>query len=325
MIKISTQDRQQLQNRFQDMNGRVDLQLVLADHKEDNAFISIAKELSEISKKIKITSCKQDSEIPGFRLSDNIFFSAFPLEKEFIPFWDTVEQIRNQTKVPLDPEIQSDLETIEIPVHLKLYIALACPHCPAMVSTVILFALHHQQINLEIIDGSLFPEKTAKDNILSAPSLILDDYFRWTGTTQGKEISSIMAHRDPSFLGVNTLKTILEQGDAEWIADQMVASNNIFKNFISLLLHDTWSVRLGAMVVVETLAEKSRPLAEKLCPILIERFQSVDQTKKGDILYALGETGNMHTLEWIRKTMPALENEELKEAAEEAIDSLTSI
>ena len=69
---------------------------------------------------------------------------------------------------------------------------------------------------------------------------------------------------DPSELGTETLKHSLEKGDAQWICQQMIQAGQIFEGFAALLLHSTWSVRLGAMVVVETLAQKAPALAGKI-------------------------------------------------------------
>ena len=224
----------------------------------------------------------------------------------------------------LSKPIRQTLDKIDIPVQLKLYIALQCPHCPNVVRTVIPLALHCNNINLHIIDGSLFPETAQKDKVMSAPCLILDDDFRWTGSVPAQEIVKMITNRDPSQLSTETLKTILEQGDASWIARQMIKKKKIFDGFIKLLLHETWSVRLGAMVAVEELVETEPDLAALLCPSLINLFDGKDVPIQGDILYALGEAGNGKTEEWIKKKLPTLAHQDLIDAATEALDSLIS-
>jgi hypothetical protein len=139
-----------------------------------------------------------------------------------------------------------------------------------------------------------------------------------------EEVLSMITQRDVSQLGAKTLKTILEQGDANWISQEMIQAGTIFLGFVPLLLYDTWSVRLGAMVVVESLAEKKQELALKLCSPLIQAFDHSDIPVQGDILYALGETGNLETKRWVEKRIRNLENEDLKEAVQDAIDSITS-
>ena len=101
------------------------------------------------------------------------------------------------------------------------------------------------------------------------------------------EILNMALHRDPVQLSAGSLQTILEQGDAAWITRQLVEKNQIFDGFMALLLHDTWSVRLGAMVIVEELCESAPKQAARLCPILMDRFDEKDIPVKGDILYGL--------------------------------------
>jgi hypothetical protein len=193
-----------------------------------------------------------------------------------------------------------------------------------VVSTIFPLAVFSDKINLHIIDGTLFPETAQRDKVMSAPCLILDNEFRWTGAVTAQEVLSMITQRDVSSLSSQTLKAILEQGDADWISQEMIQAGTIFQGFVPLLLYDTWSVRLGAMVVVESLAEENPELALKLCSPLIQAFDRSEIPVQGDILYALGETGNLGTKRWVEKRIRNLENEDLKEAAQDAIDAIVS-
>jgi hypothetical protein len=72
------------------------------------------------------------------------------------------------------------------------------------------------------------------------------------------------------------------------------------------------------------LAEKKPELALKLCSPLIQAFDRSEIPVQGDILYALGETGNLETKRWVEKRIRNLGNEDLKEAAQDAIDAIVS-
>ncbi len=105
----------------------------------------------------------------------------------------------------------------------------------------------------------------------------------------------------------------------------MIQADTLFQGFIDLLLHPEWSVRLGAMVVVESLAELAPHLAARLCPVLVQAFDGIEDISiKGDILYALGETGNHQTREWIRHILPGLDHPDLRDAAQEALSTIGS-
>jgi len=179
-----------------------------------------------------------------------------------------------------------------------------------------------KNIHLQIIDGTLFPETAQKNGVMSAPCLILDDDFRWTGDVSAQEIIKMITERDASQLSTVTLKNILEEGYASWIAGQMMEKKKIFDNFIKLLLHEIWSVRLGAMVIVEELAETDPELAAKICPELIDLFDEQNVSVQGDILYALGEAGSVETKKWIQSKLVTLDHQELIDAASDALESL---
>lgn len=315
------------QTLIQDFNNagtiKTRIQLITTDHAEDHQFIAIADALSTLMPDLVMDPRKSDSGLPGFRLQNNITWSAFPLDKELEPFLEALS-ILSGRRYPLSGNTLKSLHDIDIPVRLTLYIALHCPFCPNMVKTVVPLALHCAHITLHIIDGSLFPETAAKDKVMSAPCLILDDTFRWTGNVTADEILDMILHRDPSRLSPGTLQTILEQGEAAWITRQMKEKNQIFGSFMALLLHDNWSVRLGAMVIVEELCESSPDLAARLSPILMDGFDEKETPVKGDILYILGLTGDERTKEWIKAKLASFEQPDLMDAAMDAMDALTS-
>ena len=310
-----------IQNWNQAIENQIKIKRLTTDHAEDIQFINFADQVSGLASRLIIEPEKGETGLPAFLLKENITYSALPLEKELEPFLEALSLLNGSPPLLSEP-IRQTLDTIDIPVRLKLYIALQCPHCPDVVRTVMPLALYCKNIHLNIIDGTLFPETAQKDIVMSAPCLILDDSFRWTGSVTAREIVKMVTSRDPSQLSAKTLLTILEQGDASWIARQMIEKNKIFDAFIKLLLHETWSVRLGAMVVIEELVETDPKLAAGLCPILINLFDEKDIPIQGDILYALGEAGTTETKEWIQTKLPELKHQDLIDAATEALDSL---
>jgi len=315
------QSKKMIMDWDQLLKNPVKISLITTDHAETNQFINFTKKIEDTASKLIVESKKSENDLPCFQLKENINYCALPLSKELEPFLEALSHINND-EVKLAEPIMQSLEKIDIPVNLKLYIALECPHCPNVVRTVIPIAMICENIHLQIIDGTLFPETAQKDNVMSAPCLILDDDFRWTGEVTAQEIIKIIINRDPSQLSATSLKNILEQGDASWIARQMMEKQKIFDGFIQLLLHETWSVRLGAMVIVEELAETDPKLAAKLCPELIDIFDRKEIPVQGDILYVLGETGNSETKKWINNKIATLEHQDLIDAANDALETL---
>lgn len=299
--------------------GRPIIAIANTEHPGQKIFKAFARQWQEISDCISWTDSRRHADLPGFFLQNNILYSALPLELELSPFLKGLDSLAKPS--PADG-LQHMLDNIQDSCRLTLYIALQCPHCPGMVERLIPLAGACEKIDLHIIDGSLFPEKAQEDKVLAAPCLILDDDDRWTGAVSEDEIVDMIVNKKSMELDTKALKTILEDGRAEWIAERMIASGRMFKGFPGLLFHETWSVRLGAMVVVEALAEKAPGLCADLEKVLMEAFSTKDVPVQGDILYALGEIGTSDTRYWIAAVQQTLSHDDLKDAAEEAIQSI---
>ncbi|MBI9089442.1 MAG: thioredoxin family protein [Desulfobacterium sp.] len=298
--------------------------LVITGSDLDTPFIDFCDRLAAALPKVKVTQ-ETDSEkpLPEIHLSNNLVYSALPLEQALDPFLEALSQV-NVPPTGLPTGIEQKLAGIEIPTRLKLYVAQHCPHCPAMVRAMTPLTAACDQIILNVVDGTRFPEEASKDNVMSAPCLILDNDIRWTGSVDPVEVVDMIVNRDPSHLSAASLQMILEEGKANWIAARMMEANAIFPAFIKLLIHETWSVRLGAMVVVEEVAEEMPGLAARITTPLWEAFEGADTPVQGDILYALGESGDPGIATKIKALAPSLENPDLKEAATEALEAIES-
>ncbi|MBF0572490.1 MAG: thioredoxin family protein [Desulfamplus sp.] len=236
----------------------------------------------------------------------------------------------------LPEHIVSNLNLVKIPVEIKLYVANQCPHCPSVVRTLTTLAAACPNIYLKIIDGTFAADEAAEDKIMSVPCLILDGGVRLAGNIDLEQLIDIIIHtiinNNPSSLTTSSLKTILEDGKADWIITKMLEHNTIFEGFIGLITHKTWSVRLGAMVVLEEIAQKAPELALTIAPELLKLFneenssEEGDITTQGDILYALGEIGNPSVQDDIDKLIEhkKIINEDVLEAAHAAVESIKS-
>ncbi|THB77116.1 MAG: hypothetical protein D3926_16205 [Desulfobacteraceae bacterium] len=307
------------------VSDTVQLDCRLTGSEQDGSFEALADQLEQLAHHVNIKRSREpvirfEKNLPGLLIKDNILYSALPFERELGVFLKGLGWLNDLPGI--DDDIRKLLEALPFNVPLKLYIAQACPHCPALVETTMLLAMHSEKILLEIIDGSMFVKAAQDDQVMAAPCLILDNDFRWTGQVSALEICRMMGSRDPSQLSTQSLRSILEDGRASWIADQMIERDEIFEGFFGLLLHEIWSVRLGAMVIVEQLAEEKPDLAKSLCDRLVSEFERHPVTIQGDILYALGEAGSLETIGDIEKLLETIGEEELKEAGLEALESL---
>ncbi|MBU0992050.1 MAG: thioredoxin family protein [Proteobacteria bacterium] len=264
----------------------------------------------------------EDGEPPSIRVQENIIFHAIPSGPELSPFLNALD-FQAEKKINTPRTKNAPLEKINVPARLIIFIAPHCAYCPVQVETLLGFSYQSKLIHLDVIDGVFFPELSRKYNIQSAPTVILDDTITWTGRTASAEILSMILDRDPSKMGTATLEGMLKSGEAFKLADMMIEKNMIFPSLIDLMVTAKWPVRLGAMVAIETIAEKNIRLAGAIVHPLMNRMPEMDANAKGDIVYIAGICGD-------ESILPALESiriqpetdEELQDAVSEAINAI---
>ncbi|WP_435549160.1 thioredoxin family protein [Desulfobacterium sp. N47] len=247
----------------------------------------------------------------------NIAYQALPQGKELLPFLEALTAAANTTGLSgngIDPASQ-----IELPAELSVFIAQQCPHCPNVVAQLLLLADKNPNLRLTITDGVLFENQARVQDIRSVPTLILDNEIRWTGQININEVIRQCTQRDPSQLCASSLRQIIEGGDAARVAKMMSSNDRIFPAFIDLLVHERWSVRLGAMVTVEYLADESPDLAACLIAILRERFADLDESVQGDMVQVLSQLKNKEVKEFLEKIISGDYAESVREAAAEEL------
>jgi hypothetical protein len=191
-----------------------------------------------------------------------------------------------------------------------------------VVTQLLILAAASEWIRLTVIDGVLFPETAASDNIRTAPTVLLDDQFHWSGSIRIQDIVDMIFSRDPVKLSALSLKTMFEEGNAVKVAEMMLDSGEIFPAFLELLVHQKWPVRLAAMVTFETIAETNPPLVQSTIPFLWRSFFETEDTIKGDILYLFGISGDKNIIPKLKTILSGSYAVEVKEAAIEALEAL---
>ncbi|MEJ2642947.1 MAG: hypothetical protein P8010_25640 [Desulfosarcinaceae bacterium] len=210
----------------------------------------------------------------------------------------------------------------QLPAAIRLYLADACPHCHQVLKMLLPLAFVDPRIRLTLIDAQVHAAQSEKDAIRSVPTTILDD-FRWSGTFPLEELVNLIGRRSPVNLGPTALEMMLADGQAEKLAELMTAEGSIFPAFFDVATHPLWSVRLGALVVVETLVEIAPRLAATLAAPLWERYPRLGTAARGDLIYLLGEIGAVALREELGALYETETDPELKDALSETLEKLT--
>ena len=299
------------------------LQVYLPDDARAEQLNAFCKRLTKLAPKISISDAiDADGDLPALLIGSNLIYHAVPSGPELEPFLMALSHL-NANHSEFDASSIGDLENI-LPAELKMYIAPTCPFCPGILQQLVPLPFMVPSIRLTVTDGMLFSELAEQDDIRSVPTVILDDAFRWSGQMNQSEIIEALTHRNPSNLKRSTLQHLLldEEEGAYRLAAMMNSQRMIFPAFFDLLLDETFTTRLAAMVVMETLTEENPGLAGTALNPLMERFDAVVDPVKGDLLYILGELKSDQAVPFIEKVLEGDYAEEVKESAREALEEL---
>ena len=319
---LTPYEKKQIRTLNETLSGRIEIGVIETNHQQSRSISRFCNTLSQLVPKIRIKQEEGGSnELPAIRVHRGLIYHAVPSGAEIGPFIESLQML-DSDKSRSNESLNAQVEKIDLPTSLVIYVSPQCEFCPVAVRQLLPLPILNHRIRLTIIDGTHFPELVEKDRIQSVPTLILEDRFRWTGMFQISEITEIMANRDPSVLGPASLEMMLKEGKASMLAEMMLEKMEIFPAFYEVLIHPKWPVRLGAMVVMDELVEKNLDLALQGLKPLCERFSKVDSRVKGDLLYVLGEMQQKEILPWLETIINGDDDAEVKEAAREALDKL---
>jgi glutaredoxin len=221
---------------------------------------------------------------------------------------------RSAPALPIDPP--------DLPAAIRLYLADACPHCHQVLEMLLPLAFVDPLIRLTLIDAQVHEEQSVRDAVRSVPTTLLDD-FRWSGTFPRNELLALIRERSPANLGPTAMEMLLANGQAGKLAELMQAEDQIFPAFLEVVTHPLWSVRLGALVVAETLVESAPRLASEMASPLWERCAQLGTAAKGDVIYLLGEIGAVALRDELRTCYERETNPELRDALRETLEKLS--
>jgi len=314
------------EKRLRDLNARlsgvVSIRLQTTDDKRTDMFRGFCEGLTDAAPKIRVIEEGHDEvTAPRIRIDPGLHYHALPLGAELDPFLQALTYLEGSSSQAPFP-FQDQLGAMTCPSDLRVYVAPQCRFCPSVVRQLLPLPFNSPRIQLTVIDGLLFPEMAEEHKIQSVPTVILDDEFRWTGSLKMEELVSVLLKRDPARLTLSSLENMMMEGNASQLAAMILKACALFPAFMDLLTHSLFSVRLGAMVVMEELIDRNPALAEQAVKPLWERFPHADPQIQGDILYLLGELGTRDMVSNIGEVLNGDYDVEVKEAAREALEKI---
>ena len=94
-----------------------------------------------------------------------------------------IEAIINVSKgqTDLSDKTKSILKEVKSPVHIKVFVTLTCPHCPAAAAVAHKLAIESDLVKADVIETSEFPDLAMKYNVIGVPKIVINEKVEFVG------------------------------------------------------------------------------------------------------------------------------------------------
>jgi hypothetical protein len=307
---LEERDRIYAGKSLREVGDPVTLGFLSTDHPENTRFKKFIEAFASLSDRIRVEVRESAGEdLPSIIVGGKVYYHAIPDKTEFPPFMDAISlSAKERPSVPA--KNGADLKVIVMP---------GCIHCPNAVRNAVGFALSNNGVKVSIIDGMMFQDAIAKFDIKSAPTTIINDQVFLTGVIPENDLTRWVYKTNAKRFSIDDFVTMIKEGNAYKLADMMIDDGIIYPDFLSLLRHDQWSVRLGAMVVLEDIHEKKPSLIKTVIREIEQHLFENDLRNRCDAAFLIGNIGGKDSIPVLESAMAIRKEEAFLECAEEAV------
>lgn len=249
----------------------------------------------------------------------NIYYAALPRGAELGPFLRTIVNLGNGC-IPLKADTLHHLQALNQEITMEVLITKSCPVCPRMVELVNQFALCSHKVKAWIVDVDYFPHIRQKHHAVSAPTTVINNRAQIIGAVNEKELLNWIDKAISQEDILDLLASLLATGNSQRTLE-IITEENRLDLLVDLMGQEEFTVRLGTMVVIEALQQKSPDKVRLLVPGLIKLLDSDNINVRGDTAFMLGKTGDQRAIEPLSRLLSE-QNRDLVEITKEALDLL---
>ncbi len=199
MALLNEEIRQSLNEVFSGMKNEVTIALFTKDADcatcEDT--LNFMKEIEEVGKKIKLEVYDFDKDTdkvkqynvertPSIILLDSnkkdngIKFYGIPAGHEINSLITGLLEVSGAGE-EMPAGLKERVAKINKPIDIKVFVTLACPHCPGAVSKAHKLALENENIRAEMIEAQTFNDLSVKYNVSGVPKIIINEEHELVG------------------------------------------------------------------------------------------------------------------------------------------------
>lgn len=156
---------------------------------------SLLEELASLSDKIRVEvyDFVADSERAKAYGIDKVPAVAIVGEKDFgvrfygLPYGYEFETLLegiiavSRGKTDVSEGVRERLKSINVPVHIQVFVTLTCPYCPSVASLAYKFAVESDFVRADVVDVSEFPHIGHKYAVMGVPKTVINEKVEFVG------------------------------------------------------------------------------------------------------------------------------------------------
>jgi alkyl hydroperoxide reductase subunit F len=287
-----------------DMKQAVTLVLQTGEHAKRNELKEMLSQFSTISERITLEERDEPSRFRSpvsFGLEvdgkpSGITFSGVPGGHEFNSFVLAVLQAGG-VKLKLDESIQNMIKKVVNPLKFQVYVSLSCHACPDVVQAMNQFALLNDNIEAEMIDGSVYPDLVEANGIQGVPTVFMNGKVFATGQIDTAKLIDKLSETQPEMFAANEDAELLPLQDVTVIgggpAGVAAAIYSARKGLKVTIVADRFGGQVKDTMAIENLISVPKTTGPQLTTSLMEHLNDyevtlrehlrVDKIEKGDI------------------------------------------
>ena len=243
-----------------------------------------------------------------------ITYNALPIKLE--SFAKLIKKMSNKEIL-----IKNVEEIRKIPAgDLIVFVSPFCPHCVKTVELAVEFAMANPKINVKVIDALQFKDLSDKYNVISVPTLVVNDRVKLTGKIDENTILQALKEDKYYEYKLGYYAYMLKEGYADELLKDIKTKDDV-RIVGDLLMHPMLKVRIGAMVLLEKLFENDPEIVEGAKQKIREMIKHGDFRIKEDAALILGKIGNKSDIELLKELLLS-ENADVRDSAIEAIEEI---
>ncbi|MGQ9796883.1 thioredoxin family protein [Desulfosoma sp.] len=337
-MPLNEYDRRALLSWNAHVSGQVCLRLCLTRDPRSAALQTYAEDLRALSPHISLHTAFEDTDdLPGFFIDDSWIWHAVPSGAELRPFLETLALFQEMSAAlrryredrlaptlgPIRPDLRQRLLGLQSHRELLVFTAPQCPQCAHMLLELAPMPFITPYLMVRVVDALLCAERAQAAGIRSVPTILFGEDFRWTGRVNLAHVLEVVCRNESTELSAAAAIRLLKEGKAQELSRLMLSSSNPWRDFPAVLTRAEWSVRLGALVVLEELVDKDPLKAQAYLPLLWNNMDELPAAVQGDVVYATGIVGDPAWTERVfRWAEKQVEDSELREVGEETLNTL---